>query len=191
MKSKKGRRKGKRLGFPRFKKRGKCRDSFRFSTGAIGCGHATVTLPRLGAVKTHESTRKLARRIENGTARILSATVSRTAHRWFVSFTVEAERDVPGKHARPGSAVGIDLGVKTLLTGSAATGPDRGRRPQAAEGRDAEAEAGQPGALPPRKGSGTGRSQQRASPGSTPGAGIRTDALQRPRPVSRAATKWS
>jgi putative transposase len=122
VKSKKGRRKGKRLGFPRFKKRGKCRDSFRFSTGAIGCGHATVTLPRLGAVKTHESTRKLARRIENGTARILSATVSRTAHRWFVSFTVEAERDVLGKHARPGSAVGIDLGVKTLLTGFGSDG---------------------------------------------------------------------
>ena len=61
--------------------------------------------------------RKLARRLENGTARILSATVSRTAQRWFVSFTVEVERDVPELHARPGSAAGIDLGVKALLTG--------------------------------------------------------------------------
>ena len=48
---------------------------------------------RLGTLRTHESTRKLARRLENGTARILSATVSRTAQRWFVSFAVEAERD--------------------------------------------------------------------------------------------------
>jgi putative transposase len=116
IKSKNGQRKGKPLGFPKFKKRGKCRDSFRF-TGVMRCGRGTITLPRLGTVKTHESTRKLARRLENGTARILSATVSRTAQRWYVSFAVEAERDVPERHARPGSAVGIDLGVKTLLTG--------------------------------------------------------------------------
>jgi putative transposase len=115
-KSGKGQRKGKRLGFPRFKKRGKCRDSFRFSTGTIRCAGTTVTLPRLGTIRTHESTRKLGRRLGNGTARILSATVSRTAQRWFVSFTVEVERDMPERHARPGSAVGIDLGVKALLT---------------------------------------------------------------------------
>ena len=115
--SRKGVRKGRRLGFPRFKKRGRCKDSFRFSTGAMRCAGSTVTLPRLGAVRTHEPTRKLARRLENGTARILSATVSRTAQRWFVSFTVEVDRAVPGRHARPGSAIGIDLGVKTLLTG--------------------------------------------------------------------------
>jgi putative transposase len=117
IKSKKGLRKGKRLGFPKFKKRGKCRDSFRFSTGVMRCSGNTVTLPRLGAIRTHESTRKLARRLENGTARILSATVSRTAQRWFVSFTVEVERAVPSAHPRPGSAIGVDLGVKTLLTG--------------------------------------------------------------------------
>ena len=43
--------------------------------------------------------------------------MSRTAQRWFVSFTVEADRAVSGRHARPGSVIGIDLGVKTLLTG--------------------------------------------------------------------------
>jgi putative transposase len=115
--SRRGERKGRRLGFPRFKKRGKCRDSFRFGAGAMRCAGATVTLPRLGTIRTHESTRKLARRLDSGTARILSATVSRTAQRWFVSFTVEVERAVPARHARPGSVIGIDLGVKTLLTG--------------------------------------------------------------------------
>jgi putative transposase len=118
IKSRKGERKGRHLGFPRFKKRGKCRDSFRFGTGVMRCYGATVTVPRLGTVRTHESTRKLARRLENGTARILSATVSRTAQRWFVSFTVEVERAISERHARPGSAVGVDLGVKTLLTGA-------------------------------------------------------------------------
>ena len=115
--SKKGDRKGRRLGFPRFKKRGRCKEAFRFGSGVMRCRGATVTLPRLGTIRTHESTRKLARRVERGTARILSATVSRTAQRWFVSFTVEVERAVPRRHARPGSAIGIDLGVKTLLTG--------------------------------------------------------------------------
>jgi putative transposase len=120
--SKKGERKGRRLGFPKFKKRGKCRDSFRL-TGAIRCGRATVRLPRLGTIRTHEPALKLSRKIEDGSARILSATVSRTAERWFVSFTVEVERDMPEPHARPGSMVGVDLGVKTLLTGV----DDRGR----------------------------------------------------------------
>jgi putative transposase len=110
VKSKKGQRKGRRLGFPRFKKRGKARDSFRL-TGALRCGQGTVTLPRLGVIKTHEPTRKLARRVEDGTARILSATVSRTAQRWHVSLTVEIDRDVPQRHPRPGTAIGVDLGV--------------------------------------------------------------------------------
>lgn len=116
VRSRKGARKGRPLGFPRFKRRGRCRDSFRFGSGVMRCAGRTVTLPRLGTVATHESTRKLARRLENGTARILSATVSRTAHRWFVSFTVQVDRASPERHARPGSVAGVDLGVTTLLT---------------------------------------------------------------------------
>ena len=100
IRSKRGERKGKRLGFPRFKKRGRCKDSFRFSTGTIRCSGTTVTLPRLGEIRTHESTRKLTRRLENGAARILSATVSRTAQRWFVSFTVRWS--VPCRCGTPG-----------------------------------------------------------------------------------------
>ncbi len=118
IKSKKGQRKGNRLRFPKFKKRGKCRDSFRFTTGAIACGGTTVTPPRLGTIRTHESTRKLARRLEAGTARILSATVSRTAQRWNVSFAVEVDRTIPTCHPRPGTTIGIDLGVRALLTGA-------------------------------------------------------------------------
>src|ERR1700683_5227689 len=76
IKSKKGQRKGRRLGFPRVKKRGRCRDAFRFGTGVMRCSGTTVTLPRLGVIRTHESTRKLARRLEGETARLLCATVS-------------------------------------------------------------------------------------------------------------------
>ena len=116
VRSKKGLRKGKRLGFPKRKKKGKARDSFRL-TGAVRCAGNTVTLPRIGIVKTHEPADRLASRLEDGTARILSVTVSRTAQRWFASFTVETESGQPRAHARPGSAIGIDLGVKTLLAG--------------------------------------------------------------------------
>jgi putative transposase len=117
IKSKKGERKGRRLGYPKIKKRGKCRDSFRFSSGTMRCERSAVTLPRLGTITTHESTRKLARGLEAATARILSATVSRTAQRWYVSFQVEVQRTIPAQHARPGSAIGVDLGVTRLLTG--------------------------------------------------------------------------
>lgn len=130
--SRKGKRKGKRLGFPKRKKKGKSRESFRFGTGVMRCAGSAVTLPRLGKLKTCEPTTKLARKIQEGTAWILSATVSRTAQRWFVSFTVEVQRDAPGPHARPGTAVGVDLGVKTLLTGVDDHGrviEVRGRRP--------------------------------------------------------------
>jgi transposase len=93
--SKKDERKGRRLGFPKFKKRGRCRDSFRLSAEPMRCTGTTATLPKLGTIHTHESTRKLTRRLEAGTARILSATISRTAQRWLVSFTVEVDRAIP------------------------------------------------------------------------------------------------
>jgi putative transposase len=72
-----------------------------------------VTLPRVGTIRTHESTRKLARRIEGGTARVLSATVSEdAAGRWHVAFQVIVRRSasIPG-HAGVGvAAVGVDVG---------------------------------------------------------------------------------
>jgi putative transposase len=72
-----------------------------------------ITLPRLGNLKTHESTRKLARRLEQGTARIIAATISRTADRWFVSFTVEVQRTIPASNGKP-SIVGVDVGIRHL-----------------------------------------------------------------------------
>ena len=65
VKSKKGQRKGRRLGFPKFKKKGKSSDSFRL-TGVMRCEGSTVTLPRLGTIRTHEDTGKLASKIEAG-----------------------------------------------------------------------------------------------------------------------------
>jgi putative transposase len=113
--SKSGRRKGRPVNFPRFKKKGRARDACRFTTGAIKVlgDRKHVQLPRIGVLKTHESTRKLARRLEHGTARILAATISRTADRWFVSFTVEAERHVPASNGKR-TLVGVDAGIRHL-----------------------------------------------------------------------------
>src|SRR5258708_30306926 len=57
-----GQRRGERLGVPRVKKRGRCRDSFRFSTRAMRCAGATVTPPRLGTNAPPHSTPQPARR---------------------------------------------------------------------------------------------------------------------------------
>lgn len=117
--SRSGKRRGPTMGFPRFKrKRDGQPGSVRFTTGTIRLdGRTHVVLPRLGRVKTHESTRKLARHLDRGTGRILSATVTRGRGRWFVVFTCEIDRtDPPPKH--PNRAVGVDLGVRTLAVTS-------------------------------------------------------------------------
>jgi IS605 OrfB family transposase len=113
--SKSGERKGRRVGFPRFRSRRRARPSVRFTTGAIWveADRRHVRLPRLGRIRTHESTRKLARRLEAGTARILSATVRREAGVWFCSFTVEVRRGTRAPQ-RPAEVVGVDLGVSNL-----------------------------------------------------------------------------
>jgi putative transposase len=115
-KSRKGERAGAAIGFPRFKS-ARSRRSVRFTTGTIRveADRHHVTLPRLGTLKTHESTRKLARRIEAGTARVLSATLAEdSSGRCHVSFQVLVKRSgaAPG-HAGAGEpVVGVDVGVK-------------------------------------------------------------------------------
>ena len=71
--SRRGRRRGKPVGFPRFKAKHRAVRSCRFTTGVmrLEADRRHVTLPRLGRIRSHESTRKLARRLEAGTARIL------------------------------------------------------------------------------------------------------------------------
>ena len=73
--SRAGTRKGPKIAFPKFKGKRSVL-SVRFTTGAFGLASGDrrhVQLPRIGLVRTHESTRKLARRLEAGSARILSA----------------------------------------------------------------------------------------------------------------------
>jgi putative transposase len=93
-----------RVGFPRFRRKHGRRDAFRL-TGRIKVHPRSVTLPRIGCVRTKETTEKFR-------GRILSATVKREADRWYVSLAVEVERDDP--QPVDGPVVGIDLGLKSF-----------------------------------------------------------------------------
>ena len=130
-----GLRKGSRLGWPKFKKRGS-RQSFRVTTGSFGVLDGRhVRLPRIGVIRTKEPTGKLAWRLAAGVGRILSVSVSAQAGRWHVAFTCEVER--PEVEIPSAVPVGVDVGVKCLAflsTGEKVTNPRhlaRWRRRQA------------------------------------------------------------
>jgi putative transposase len=103
---KEGKWKGK-LGFPVFKKKSKGIGSFRL-TGSIHVFSDAIQLPRLGRLRLKE---KDYLPID---AKVLSATVSEEAGRWYVSVQVQEEQDAPACTAT--SAIGVDLGIKTLAT---------------------------------------------------------------------------
>ena len=111
-KSRRGQRKGPRVGFPRSHKRG-TRRSFRVTTGSFGVlDPRHVRLPRIGAIRTKEPTSKLGQRLASGTARVLSATVSESAGRWYVAFGCEVEREQSERGRQ--LVVGVDVGVASL-----------------------------------------------------------------------------
>jgi putative transposase len=93
-----------KVGFPKFKSKKLGKGSFRL-TGAIHVFPKSIQLPRLGRLRLKE------RDYLPSGAKILSATVSERAGRWFVSVQVEEEVEI--KKAQ-GSSLGVDLGVKTM-----------------------------------------------------------------------------
>jgi putative transposase len=109
--TRRGRRRGRRVGLPRFKKRGRCQERFRL-TGAIRVQQGAVVLPRIGRVTTKEPTGKFR-------GRILSATCRREADRWYCSLTVEVVRPDPAPVDGP--VVGVDRGIHTFVVCSDGT----------------------------------------------------------------------
>ena len=112
-KSSKGVRKGRKVGFPRFKAKGTAPLRFAYTTGIFGLiddDAKALRLPRIGRVHCMEN---VAARM--GDARLLRMTISRRAGRGYVSLTIERE-DKTVKYAPKGGAVGVDLGIKTLAT---------------------------------------------------------------------------
>jgi putative transposase len=97
--------KGKK-GFPRFKSRKNGVGSFSL-TGMIKTSLGFVQLPRLGKLKLKELNFLPINK------KILRATVSEKAGRWFVSILVQEEINSLSKSE---AIIGIDLGIKTLAT---------------------------------------------------------------------------
>jgi putative transposase len=96
-----GRKLGRRVGRPRFKKKGRCPERFRLA-GAIHVEPRSVVLPRIGRVRTKEETSKFR-------GRILAATCRKEADRWYVALTVQVVRPDPAAIAGP--VVGVDRGI--------------------------------------------------------------------------------
>jgi putative transposase len=97
-----------KLGYPKLKSKKKGIGSFRL-TGSIRLSEKNVHLPRLGKLRLKEK-----KYIPTNDVKILSATVSEQAGRWFVSIQVEEE--VADPVPAQGSSIGVDLGIKTLAT---------------------------------------------------------------------------
>jgi putative transposase len=112
-----GRRSGKRVGFPRFRKKGRCQESVIFQRPRIlDPRHVCLDKRRLGPIKTKESLRKLVRLLERDPhARVRRSTVQRANGGWVISFTVERSPK-PRRARRPEAAVGVDVGLARLAT---------------------------------------------------------------------------
>lgn len=102
-----------RAKYPKFKKKGVSHDSFRPDNGptkkypnAVRVDGKRVKLPVIGWIRMRQAVRFV--------GNIKSATVSRTADRWFVSLSVEVDHVPPVRENQ--TVVGCDLGVKALAT---------------------------------------------------------------------------
>jgi putative transposase len=92
----------KTAGVPRFKKKGK-RDSFTLEGSVKIKSSNKIQVPVIGTLKTYERLPQVLTK---------SATISRQADRWFISFRFDVEQLCSTNT----STVGVDLGVKNLAT---------------------------------------------------------------------------
>ena len=121
--------KAKRAKFPKLKKRG-CKHSYTTDEQAVRMEGTRIKLPKIGWIKTFEALRFR--------GKIVSVTISRTAHRWFASVSVEVQPplhrcpaptefvdwyasqvDIGTPHQMERSiypTIGIDVGISTLAT---------------------------------------------------------------------------
>lgn len=117
LKSRKGERRGARMGFPTWRKR-KHGSRFRYDADRAKPRDArTVRLPAIGDVRVREDMSWLTDRIATGKARILGATIREQAGRWWISFQIDVDRDDLNKRRQVSEqalACGIDLGLKTF-----------------------------------------------------------------------------
>ena len=107
-----GQRPGRRVGFPRFKRR-KHEQGFRVDNGpdTVKVDGKVVILPKIGRVAMVEHLRFA--------GSIREVTVNRTAGTWFACFCVEDGQEAPP--VKDGPTIGVDVGVGTMATCSDGT----------------------------------------------------------------------
>jgi putative transposase len=138
--SKRGVRKGRSVGFPRYKSRHRSKLSVSFvelnhqlSWLREDRHHVRLMLPQalrqsanprvrhkvlaLQWVHTHESLRRLYRLVETKKATIQKVTISYSGGRWWASFSLRLDAPLPRRsQAHTGGICGIDLGIAHLAT---------------------------------------------------------------------------
>ncbi|MFD5426367.1 RNA-guided endonuclease InsQ/TnpB family protein [Streptomyces sp. NPDC127084] len=127
-----GTRAGRRVGYPRFKKKGRAREAFRLHHDVKRPtirldGYRRLHLPRIGSVRLHDTAKRLSRLISRGQAVVQSVTISRTGHRWYASVLCKVTVDLPERptrRQRDRGRVGVDFGVKHLAALSEPLHPD-------------------------------------------------------------------
>ncbi len=97
-------------GFPRFKSRHHGIGSFRL-TGTIRASESSVQLPSLGGLRLKEQGY-----LPVDNVKVLSATISESAGRWFVSLQVEQKIADPAP--KSSDIVGVDVGIHHLAVTS-------------------------------------------------------------------------
>lgn len=91
---------------PNFKKKGVDKDSFYIANDKFKMEEDRIHVPKLGWVRLKETFCNF--------GKILNATVSRTADKWFVSICVEM--DITPATCENQAVAGVDLGIKNLAT---------------------------------------------------------------------------
>jgi Helix-turn-helix domain len=127
------------VGFPKPKRKGRCRDSFRLRNKKnwdgddlirLGEGHPrSVTLPKIGIIRVHDDTRRLRRLLRSveqldpttgkrmvvPRARILFANVIRQGDRWYVCLNVRAPDSIPNGVTRLGWWVSMEASSGSIV----------------------------------------------------------------------------
>jgi putative transposase len=139
-----GARAGKRVGFPRFKKKTGATPSLRIrnkhpkdKAAAIRVGDnnrpRSITLPGIGQIAVHDDTRRLRRMLATHRAKICFATIAGHGGRWWVSLNMEAADLHPAQHhpsrgeGDHSSWVGVDRGLSAFLVAASADGHEVAR----------------------------------------------------------------
>lgn len=130
-----GHRAGRRIGYPRLKKKGRSRDSVRLHHD-VKCptirldDYRRLLVPRMGSIRLHESGKRLTRYLIRTGGQIRSVTLSRSGRHWYASVLVKSSAiasPAPTRAQRIAGTVGVDLGVTrlaTLSTGIATSYPN-------------------------------------------------------------------